>query len=55
MKFCFDWPTGFLEKTFEECGQQKDDGVCLYYKLTYDSKGSGELKIVVLVKAIWMF
>ena len=31
------------EKTFEECGLRTDGGACLYYKLTYEPKGSGEL------------
>ena len=36
------------EKTFEDCRQpttdrQRDGGACLYYKLTYEPKGSGEL------------
>ena len=31
---------------FKVCGRRrrKDDGVCLYFKLTYEPKGSGELK-----------
>ena len=33
------------EKVFEECGRRTDGGACLYYKLTYEPKGSGELKI----------
>ena len=32
MKFGFDWP-------------MMDKGACLYYKLTYESSGSDELKI----------
>ena len=40
MNFGFDWPS----ETFEECGRQTDDAVCLHFKLTYESKGSGELK-----------
>ena len=30
---------------FEECGKPVDDGACLFYKLTYEPKGSGELKM----------
>ena len=26
-----------------------DNGACLYYKLTYESKGSGELKSIKFV------
>ena len=29
-------------------GQWTDDGACLYYKLTNEPKGSGELKILNL-------
>ena len=36
------------EKMFEECGIQTDNGACLYYKLTYEPKGSSELN-----KAHW--
>ena len=32
------------EKTFEECGQKTEDGVCLYNKLSSVPKGLGELK-----------
>ena len=34
------------EKMFKECGRwwRTDNRACLYYKLTYESKGSGELK-----------
>ena len=47
MKFGFDWSVS-EEKTFEECGRRTTtdgwtDGVCLYFKLTYEPKGSGEL------------
>ena len=38
---------------FEECGRRTDDnGACLYYKLTYELKGSGELKINLSVKKV---
>ena len=30
-------------------GQWMDDSACLYYKLTNESKGSGELKIILSV------
>ena len=33
-----------LEKIFENGGQRTDDRPWLYYKLTNESKGSGELK-----------
>ena len=29
---------------FEECGRQMDNRACLYYKITHEPKGSGELK-----------
>ena len=32
------------EKIFKECGRRMDNGVCLYYKLTHEPKGSIELK-----------
>ena len=35
------------EKMFKEGGRRiwrMDNGACLYYKLTYEPKGSGELK-----------
>ena len=38
----------FEEKMFEDCGIQMDNGACLYYKLTYEPKGSSALK-----KARW--
>ena len=43
----------FLGETLKECGRRRtmtynnvrtDNGACLYYKLTYEAKGSGELK-----------
>ena len=45
--------------TFEECGQPTDtttdgpthDEACLYYKLTYEIKGSGELNSTMDVPA----
>ena len=39
------------EEMFKECGQwrQMDYGVCLSYKLTYELKGSGELKNTMLI------
>ena len=51
MKFGFDWPSGSEEKMFEECGRlmMTDDGACLYYKLIYLPKGSGELTTWELV------
>ena len=34
-----------LEKMFKNGGRRRtDDGACLYCKLTYEPKGSGELK-----------
>ena len=44
MKFVFDWPSGFGED-FENGGRTPTDtGASLYYKLTNQPKGSGELK-----------
>ena len=55
MKFGFDWPSGFGKEdlwkwwtdgqrtTMDANGRQTDDGACLYYKLTNEPKGSGEL------------
>ena len=35
------------EKMFKECGRRRtDNGAYLYYKLTHEPKGSGELKII---------
>ena len=31
------------EKMFKECRRRTDNGAILYYKLTYEPKGSGEL------------
>ena len=56
MNFGFDWPR-VSEKTFGECGRRTDRrtngrttagrrvdvGICLFYKLRYKPKGSGEL------------
>ena len=40
MKFGFDWPSSFGEEVWT------DDGyTLLYYKLTNEPKGSGELKM----------
>ena len=34
------------QKMFKECGRRRtENGACLYYKLTYEPKGSGELKM----------
>ena len=38
---------GFGEKIFENGGPTTDTGPCLYYKLTSESKGSGELIIPI--------
>ena len=54
VKFGFDWPSGFGEEDLWKWwtdGRQRtptddgrtDDGACLYYKLTNEPKGSGEL------------
>ena len=56
MKFGFDWSSGFGEEDIIENGgrtdngqttdrQLTDDGPWLYYKLTNELKGSGELKL----------
>ena len=50
MKFGFNRPS-VLEKIFENGGRQTDDGPWLYYKLTNEPKGSGELKKLVTVLA----
>ena len=46
MKIGFDLPSSFWEvwKMLVTDGHA-DDGACLYYKLTYETKDSGELKI----------
>ena len=38
-----------LEKIFEN-GGRTDDGACLYYKLTNEPKGSGELKMLIFTQ-----
>ena len=48
MKFGFNWPSSFGEDDLWKWWtdeQRTDDGACLYYKLTNEPKGSGELKI----------
>ena len=37
-------PAVLEKKIFENGEQRTDDGACLYYKLTNEPKGSGELK-----------
>ena len=37
--------SAILKKIFENGGQMDDNCACLYYKLTNEPKGSGELKI----------
>ena len=47
MKFGFDWPSGFGEEDLWKWWtdrQWMDDRPWLYYKLTNEPKGSGELK-----------
>ena len=44
MKFGFDRPSGFGEEDLWKWWTTTDDGPWLYYKLTYEPKGSGELK-----------
>ena len=50
IKFGFEWTSGFWEKDIlksvdnEQRQPRMDDGACLYYKLTYEPKGSAELK-----------
>ena len=48
MKFGFDWPNGFGEEDLWN-GGRTDNGACLYYKLTNEPKGSGELKIATAI------
>ena len=43
MKFGFDWPSGFGEEDLLKWWT--DNGPWLYYKLTNEPKGSGELKM----------
>ena len=54
MKFGFEWPSGFGEedlwKWWTMDDGRTDDGPWLYYKLTNEPKGSGELII-----PIWHF
>ena len=45
-KFGFDWPSGFWEEDLWKWwtdGQRTDDGAWLYYKLTNEPKGSGDI------------
>ena len=54
MKFGFDWPSGFGEdlwKWWTDKDNGRMDGTWLYYKLTNEPKGSGELKILYTVQA----
>ena len=45
MKFGFDWPSSFWEDVWRVWTTDgRNDGDCLYYKLTHEPKGSGELK-----------
>ena len=45
IKFGFDWPSVFWEERLKNVGDEWMDGRArLYYKLTYEPKGSGELK-----------
>ena len=44
MKFGFNWPSGFRGEDVLKCWCTTDSGPCLYYKLTSEPKGSGELK-----------
>ena len=49
MKLASTGPSGFGEnlwKWWTDGQQRRDDRACLYYKLTNEPKGSGELKIV---------
>ena len=49
MKFDFDCQVVSEEKKFKGCGRWRwiDNGAYLYYKLAYEPKGSGELKIPI--------
>ena len=65
MKFGFGRPSGFGEEDLENGGRRTDDdgpmddGPWLYYKLTNESKGSGELKtkqnLIVKIFQIYSF
>ena len=51
MKFGFDWPSGFggedvLRVWMTDGRRWMDNRACLYYKLTHETKGSGELRIL---------
>ena len=43
------------KKIFENGGRQTDDGLWLYYKLTNEPKGSGELKMHRLLTMLFSF
>ena len=45
MKFGFNWPSGFRVEDIVDVRltMYDDGGPCLYYKLTSEPKGSGEL------------
>ena len=43
-----DWPSVLEKKIFENGGRMTDNRPWLYYKLTNEPKGSGELKTVPL-------
>ena len=46
MEFGFDLPRVWRRRSLKMVdGQWTDDGACLYYKLTNEPKGSGELKM----------
>ena len=43
MKFGFDWPSGFGERSLKMVDEHRtDNGPWLYYKLINEPKGSGE-------------
>ena len=51
-KFGSDWPCSFWEDVWRvwTTDWRTDDGACLYYKLTHEPKGSGELKTCAMFK-----
>ena len=44
MKFGFDWPSVFCGEDVQRVWTMDERWACLHYKLTHETKGSGELK-----------